>query len=159
MTQTAIFGAGCFWGVELEFSETPGVVKATSGYSGGDVEHPTYEQVCTGATGHAEVVLVEFDPAIVSYRALVEKFFALHDPTQKDRQGPDIGTQYRSVIFFASPQQQREAIEAKENLEKALRFKRPLATIIEPAQAFWPAEDYHQQYLKKRGQGACRIKV
>lgn len=155
--EQAIFGAGCFWGVESAFAELAGVEKTSVGYCGGDLDSPTYEDVCTDTTGHAEVVLVVFDPAKISYDALLEKFFTLHDPTQIDGQGPDYGRQYRSVIF---PQTERQAEQARNKileLGKAGRFKRPLATTIEPMARFWRAEEYHQQYYAKRGGGSCRL--
>jgi peptide-methionine (S)-S-oxide reductase len=154
-TEKAMFGAGCFWQVEVEFRNTPGVKDVTVGYSGGGVERPTYEQVCTDRTGHAEVVEVVFDPQEVSYEQLLEKFFALHDPTQLNRQGPDVGHQYRSAIFVHSPEQERAAIAARD-AEQAKHHK-PVVTEISPAQTFWPAEDYHQRYLEKRGLATCRI--
>jgi peptide-methionine (S)-S-oxide reductase len=152
--ETAAFGAGCFWGVEVEFRNTPGVVDAVAGYMGGDLENPSYEDVCTGRTGHAEVVEVKFDPDEVSYEQLLEAFWGLHDPTQLNRQGPDVGTQYRSAIFVASDEQ-KHAAEASLEAAQA-RFPRPIATTIEPATAFWRAEDYHQRYLEKRGLATCR---
>jgi peptide-methionine (S)-S-oxide reductase len=152
--EKATFGAGCFWGVEHFFREVPGVSAAVSGYSGGHLERPTYRQVCSGATNHAEVVEVTFDPAKVDYGTLVDLFFKMHDPTTMNRQGPDVGTQYRSAIFTHSPEQERVA---KERLEAAkARFKRPIVTVIEPAQTFWPAEDYHQRYFEKNG-GSCHV--
>ena len=152
--EKATFGAGCFWGVEHFFREVPGVIDAVSGYSGGRVDNPTYRQVCSGATNHAEVVEVTFDPTKVAYAMLVDLFFKMHDPTQMNRQGPDVGTQYRSAIFTHSPEQERIA---RERLEAARpNFRRPIATVIEPAQAFWPAEDYHQRYFEKNG-GSCHI--
>lgn len=153
--QQAMFGAGCFWGVELAFSRMPGVAATKAGYSGGDTERPSYEDVCGGLTGHAEVVLVNFDPARIGYRALVEQFFALHDPTQLDRQGPDIGAQYRSVIFAFDADQENTAHAVIAQLTAARRFPRLIATKIEPAQTFWPAEEYHQQYLAKQGRDSC----
>jgi peptide-methionine (S)-S-oxide reductase len=155
MTEKATFGAGCFWQVEVEFRNTPGVTDAAVGYEGGEVENPSYEEVCTDRTGHAEVVEVEFDPDEVSYDDLLEKFWSLHDPTQLNRQGPDVGTQYRSAIFFHSPEQQVAAEESKQRAQA--RFDRPIVTDITPATTFWPAEDYHQQYLVKRGLATCRI--
>src|ERR1700743_3148538 len=138
--EKATFGAGCFWGVEHFFAEVPGVADAVSGYEGGAADNPTYRQVCTGTTNHAEVVEVTFDPAKVAYAKLVELFFKMHDPTQLNRQGPDVGTQYRSAIFVHSPEQERVA---REELEKArARLPRPIVTSIEPAQTFWKAEDY-----------------
>jgi peptide-methionine (S)-S-oxide reductase len=152
--EKATFGAGCFWGVEHFFREVPGVIDAVSGYCGGNVDHPTYKQVCTDRTGHAEVVEVTFDPAKVSYATLVDLFFKMHDPTQMNRQGPDVGTQYRSAIFTHSPEQERIA---KERLEAARpNFRRPIATVVEPAKTFWPAEDYHQRYFEKHG-GHCHV--
>jgi peptide-methionine (S)-S-oxide reductase len=153
--ETAAFGAGCFWGVEVEFRNTPGVVDALAGYMGGDLESPSYEDVCTGATGHAEVVEVKFDPDEVSYDELLERFWDLHDPTQLNRQGPDVGTQYRSAIFVADDEQKRAAVASREAAQA--RFPRPIATTIEPASTFWKAEDYHQRYLEKRGLATCRI--
>lgn len=152
--EKATFGAGCFWGVEHFFREVPGVIDAVSGYSGGNVDHPTYKQVCTDRTGHAEVVEVTFDPAKISYATLVDLFFKMHDPTQMNRQGPDVGTQYRSAIFTHSPEQERVA---KERLEAARpNFRRSIATVVEPAKTFWPAEDYHQRYFEKHG-GHCHV--
>jgi peptide-methionine (S)-S-oxide reductase len=155
MDEKATFGAGCFWQVEVEYRNTPGVTDVAVGYEGGGVERPTYEQVCTDRTGHAEVVEVDFDPDEVSYEQLVERFFELHDPTQLNRQGPDVGTQYRSAIFVHSDEQ-REVAEAVKEREQE-RFKKPIATVIEPATTFWRAEDYHQRYLEKRGLATCRI--
>jgi peptide-methionine (S)-S-oxide reductase len=155
MTEKATFGAGCFWQVEVEYRNTPGVTDVAVGYEGGDLEQPTYEQVCTGRTGHAEVVEVDFDPDDVPYEQLVERFFELHDPTQLNRQGPDVGRQYRSAVFVHSPEQ-REVAEAVKERAQA-NFKKPIVTEIEPATTFWPAEDYHQRYLEKRGLATCRI--
>ena len=151
--QVATFAAGCFWGVEQAFRQMEGVVDTAVGYIGGEVEEPTYEQVCTDQTGHAEAVQVTFDPDQVTYRQLLERFFELHDPTQVDRQGPDIGRQYRSEIFVHSPEQQREAETVRQEVDEKL--DRDVATVISEAPHFWPAEDYHQQYLAKRGQAAC----
>jgi peptide-methionine (S)-S-oxide reductase len=151
----ATFGAGCFWGVEEEFRKVPGVTATAVGYSGGTTPRPTYEQVCTDQTGHAEVVEVDYDPAAVSYEDLLEVFWNNHNPTQLNRQGPDVGTQYRSAIFFHTPEQEAAARASRERLEKSGRFNRPIVTEISPAQTFWRAEDYHQQYLAKRGLGAC----
>lgn len=150
-TEQATFAAGCFWGVELDFSKMPGVFKTTVGYTGGTTKNPTYKDVCTDRTGHAEAVLIEFDPSQVAYEKLVEAFFELHDPTQVNRQGPDHGTQYRTAIFYHSPEQMKVAEEVKERLSKNGKFKKPIATQIVPAVEFWPAEDYHQQYFAKRG--------
>ena len=153
--EKALFGAGCFWGVQADFDSLPGVVATQVGYAGGVAERPTYEMVCTGRTGHAEVVEVEFDPSVISYRQLLAAFFSLHDPTQLNRQGPDVGTQYRSVIFAQTAEQGAEAAEVIAALNAA--GARKIATTIEPEATFWPAEDYHQKYLAKRGQGSCRI--
>jgi peptide-methionine (S)-S-oxide reductase len=155
--QTAIFAAGCFWGVESAFAELPGVVETEVGYCGGKLDHPTYEDVCSGATGHAEAVRVTFDPGKIIYAALVQKFFALHDPTQMNRQGPDVGDQYRSAIFATTPEQAQIAESIKGDLTRKGVFKRPIATIIQPATPFWRAEEYHQKYHAKRGGGSCHI--
>lgn len=154
--EKATFGAGCFWGVESFFREVPGVTDVASGYAGGQAENPTYRQVCTDTTGHAEVVEVTFDPAKVSYGRLVDLFFKMHDPTQLNRQGPDVGTQYRSVIFVHSPEQARVAEERKAEAQASGRYKRPVVTTIEPAKPFWRAEDYHQRYFEKNG-GSCHV--
>jgi peptide-methionine (S)-S-oxide reductase len=154
--EKATFGAGCFWGVEHFFREVPGVIDAISGYAGGNEDHPTYKQVCTDRTGHAEVVEVTFDPAKVSYATLVDLFFKMHDPTQRNRQGPDVGTQYRSVIFAHSPEQEQTAKEELAKAKSSGRYKRDIVTTIEPAKTFWPAEDYHQRYFEKHG-GSCHI--
>lgn len=156
MSAKATFGAGCFWGVEMRFREMPGVIDATVGYMGGHVDNPTYKQVCTDRTGHAEVCEVVFDPDRIGYEELVEAFFKLHDPTQKNRQGPDVGTQYRSVIFVHDDAQRQAAERVMSKMEAGGRFKAPIATSIEPAATFWPAEDYHQQYLAKNS-GSCAI--
>jgi peptide-methionine (S)-S-oxide reductase len=157
MTSKATFGAGCFWGVEATFRELDGVVNAAVGYEGGHLLNPTYKDVCTDRTGHVEVVEVEYDPSKLSFDRLLEVFWDAHDPTQVNRQGPDSGTQYRSVVFFHTPEQERVARSSKEALEKSGRFCRPVATQIEPAQTFYRAEDYHQQYLAKRGLRHCHI--
>ncbi len=153
--ERATFGAGCFWGVESTFREIPGVVDAAAGYEGGTMENPTYQDVCTDETGHAEVVEVTFDPAKVSYETLVEHFWKMHNPTTVNRQGPDIGTQYRSVIFTHSPEQARIAEESKRKAQP--NFKSPIVTEIVPAKTFYRAEEYHQQYLAKRGLRHCHI--
>ncbi|HEV7503457.1 MAG TPA: peptide-methionine (S)-S-oxide reductase MsrA [Thermoanaerobaculia bacterium] len=153
----AMFGAGCFWGVEAAFRRLKGVKSTAVGYAGGNLKNPTYHDVCTGTTGHAEVVQVEYDPAVTAYDDLLTVFWENHDPTTLNRQGPDVGTQYRSAIFFESPEQEAAAIASKERLEKSGRFKRPIVTRIEPATEFWKAEDYHQQYLEKRGLATCHI--
>jgi peptide-methionine (S)-S-oxide reductase len=151
----ATFGAGCFWGVEEEFRKIPGVAGTAVGYSGGSLENPTYKDVCADTTGHAEVVEVDYDPAAVSYEALLEVFWNNHNPTQLNRQGPDVGTQYRSAIFFHTPEQEAAARSSKEALEKSRRFPRPIVTEISPARPFWRAEEYHQRYFEKRGGGSC----
>jgi len=148
-TETATFGAGCFWGVEYVFERVPGVLSTEVGYAGGHTENPTYRDVCSHGTGHAEVLRVEFDPSVVSFEQLLEVFWAMHDPTQVDRQGPDVGDQYRSAIFTNSDEQQRAA-EASRDAAQA-RFDRPIATEITPAGPFYPAEDYHQRYYDKTG--------
>jgi len=153
----AMFGAGCFWGVEAAFRRLKGVKSTAVGYAGGSLKNPTYHDVCTGTTGHAEVVQVEYDPAVTAYDDLLTVFWENHDPTTLNRQGPDVGTQYRSAIFFESPEQEAAAVASKERLEKSGRFKRPIVTQIEPATDFWKAEDYHQQYLEKRGLATCHI--
>ncbi|MBT5376885.1 MAG: peptide-methionine (S)-S-oxide reductase MsrA [Nitrospinaceae bacterium] len=151
----ATFGAGCFWGVELTFQKTAGVTSTSVGYTGGTSKNPTYEQVCTGSSGHAEVVRVEFDPAIVSYEQLLDVLWGCHDPTTLNRQGPDIGTQYRSAIYFHSPEQKTFAQASIDNLDKSGRFSSAVVTEITPAPEYYLAEDYHQQYLEKRGMGSC----
>ncbi len=148
-TETATFGAGCFWGVEWVYMQVPGVIDAVSGYAGGVTPDPTYEQVCSHTTGHAEIVEVTFDPSRVSYDQLVEIFWVMHDPTQIDRQGPDVGDQYRSVIFTHSEDQQATAEASRERV--ASRFTRPIATEILPAPTFYPAESYHQRWYEKKG--------
>jgi peptide-methionine (S)-S-oxide reductase len=149
--EKATFGAGCFWGVEAAFRELPGVIDAVSGYMGGNLQNPTYQQVCTDTTGHAEVVEVTFDPKKVSYEQLLDRFWQVHDPTQLNRQGPDFGKQYRSAIFYYSPEQEAAAKASKETLEKSGRYRKPIATQIEPASTFWRAEEYHQKYFEKHG--------
>jgi peptide methionine sulfoxide reductase msrA/msrB len=153
----ASFGAGCFWGVETKFRAVPGVKEATVGYQGGKTRNPSYEDVCTGATGHAEVVHVEYDPAEVTYMRLLEVFFENHDPTTPDRQGPDRGTQYRSVIFTYTPEQKKTAETLIARLDSSHRFKRPIVTQIVPAPDFYRAEEYHQRYLEKHGRTHCAI--
>jgi len=153
----ATFGAGCFWGIEVAFRQVPGVISTVVGYAGGTADAPTYEQVCTGRTGHAEVVQVEYDPARVGYDKLLEVFWGSHDPTQLNRQGPDIGTQYRSAIFFHDAEQEELALASKAELEAAGRHRRPIVTEITPFEAFHRAEDYHQQYLEKRGLASCAL--
>ena len=156
-TEKAMFGAGCFWGVESTFRNIKGVTAATVGYAGGTTDNPTYEDVCSSETGHAEVVEVEFDPAAVTYQQLLDVFWANHDPTTPNRQGPDVGTQYRSAIFCYTPEQQTAAEESKAEQGTSGRFRRPIVTQIEPAPKFYRAEEYHQRYLEKRGLAHCAI--
>jgi peptide-methionine (S)-S-oxide reductase len=153
----ATFGAGCFWGVEAAFRKVKSVTGTAVGYAGGTLENPSYKAVCTDRTGHAEVVEVEYDPDQVSYEQLLDVFWASHDPTQINRQGPDYGSQYRTVIFYHTPEQQAIAIASKEKLQASGRYSRPIATEIQPAPTFWRAEEYHQQYLEKRGLGSCHL--
>lgn len=152
MIQKATFGAGCFWGVEAAFRRVKGVLSTTVGYSGGSFKGPTYEDVCTGTTGHAEVVEVDYDPAKVSYDELLKVFWEIHNPTTMNRQGPDIGTQYRSVIFFHNSEQKAAAEASKEKLQRNGHYKNPIVTEITPASEFYKAEEYHQQYFEKCGQ-------
>lgn len=154
----ATFAAGCFWGVEATFRQIPGVTATRVGYTGGDLKNPTYKDVCTDGTGHAEAVEVDYDPAKVLYQDLLNVFWENHDPTQLNRQGPDFGTQYRSAVFFHSPEQEQLARESKAKLEKSGHYSRPIVTQIVPATTFYEAEDYHQQYLEKRGLASCHIK-
>jgi peptide-methionine (S)-S-oxide reductase len=153
----ATFGAGCFWGVEAKFGELSGVLDTAVGYEGGTLENPTYKDVCTDQTGHAEVVEVTFDPSRLSYDALLEQFFTLHDPTQVDHQGPDWGTQYRSAIFAHGDAQRDEALAKIAELNASGVYRKPIATTVEPATTFWKAEEYHQKYLEKRGMASCHI--
>lgn len=155
--EKATFGAGCFWGVEATFRQINGVTSTAVGYMGGTLQNPSYKDVCTDRTGHAEVVQVEYDPSVVSYNELLKVFWQNHNPTTLNRQGPDIGTQYRSAIFFHSPEQEAAARASRDELESAGVFKRPIVTQIVPAQDFWRAEEYHQQYLEKRGLSHCSI--
>lgn len=157
MTEKATFGAGCFWGVEASFREMDGVTDALAGYEGGQTQNPSYKDVCTDLTGHAEVVQVEYDSSKISYDKLLDLFWQMHDPTQVNRQGPDVGTQYRSVIFYHTPEQEQAARASKTRLEASGKFKKPVATQIEPAQNFYRAEEYHQQYLAKRGLRHCHV--
>jgi len=149
MTDRATFGAGCFWGVEAAFRKIQGVVSTTVGYSGGSSKNPTYKDVCSGRTGHAEVVQVEYDPSKTSYEELLNVFWSVHDPTQLNRQGPDVGTQYRSAIFFYNAEQEAAAKAAKAHLERSGRYRKPIVTEIIPASEFYMAEEYHQQYFEK----------
>ncbi len=155
--EKATFGAGCFWGVEATFRSIPGVISTLVGYCGGKTDNPTYKDVCMDTTGHAEVVEITFDPAQLPYEQLLETFWKLHDPTTPNRQGPDVGSQYRSVIFFHSPAQEAAARAAKERLDKSGQFRNPIVTQIVPAAPFYKAEDYHQRYLEKRGLASCHI--
>jgi peptide-methionine (S)-S-oxide reductase len=166
MTESAIFAAGCFWGVEADFRRADGVTATRVGYTGGHTDHPTYRQVCGKRTGHAEAVEVTFDPALVSYDELLERFWACHDPTTRNRQGFDVGSQYRSAIFFGSPEQETSALRSRDAQQAALEAdggrgllgrRRRIVTEIVAATTFWPAEDYHQQYLEKRGQATCAV--
>lgn len=154
-TEKATFGAGCFWGVEETFCKVPGVKSTMVGYTGGTFPNPTYHDVCSGKTGHAEAVQVEFDPEEISYEKLLEVLWSCHDPTTLNRQGPDVGTQYRSAIFFHSPAQRSAAIESKAGMDRSGRFRQPIVTEIASASEFYRAEEYHQRYLEKRGGGSC----
>ncbi|WP_373083867.1 peptide-methionine (S)-S-oxide reductase MsrA [Sneathiella sp.] len=156
-TDFAYFAAGCFWGVEAAFRQLKGVKATVAGYQGGSAQNPTYQDVCSGQTGHAEVVQVEFDPTVISYEDLLEAFWQSHDPTTLNRQGPDVGTQYRSAIFYRTEEQKTIAEKSKEAQGKRGIFRRPVVTEISPALDFYPAEDYHQQYLEKRGLASCHI--
>jgi len=153
--QRAMFGAGCFWGVQFYFDQVPGVNKTTVGYSGGHTENPTYEEVCTHTTGHAEVLLIEFDPAQVSYETLCKQFFQMHDPTQLNRQGPDIGDSYRTAIFYFDDEQKQIAEAVKQSAQA--NFKDPIVTEITKAGPFYEAEDYHQKYAERTGRGMCHV--
>jgi peptide-methionine (S)-S-oxide reductase len=157
--EKATFGAGCFWGVEAAFRQIKGVKATAVGYMGGKLKDPTYQDVCTDRTGHAEVVEVEYDPSEVSYEELLRVFWDNHDPTTLNRQGPDTGTQYRSIIFYHTPEQEAAAKASKDTLAKSGRYKRPIVTEITAAPEFWRAEDYHQQYLEKRGLASCHVKA
>ena len=157
MNEKATFAAGCFWQVEAAFRQVRGVVQTQVGYTGGNLEHPSYEDVCRGSTGHAEAVEVIFDPTRVGYEELLEVFWTNHDPTTPNRQGPDVGTQYRSAIFVHDEAQAKAALASRERLEASGTFRRPIVTEITGASAFYPAEDYHQQYLERRGLATCRI--
>ena len=157
MTETATFGAGCFWGIEANFRRIPGVVDAAVGYSGGHTANPTYKDVCTDETGHAEVVQVTFDPAKVTYDQLLDAFWKMHDPTQVNRQGPDFGSQYRTAIFYHSPEQKAAAEKSKAALQASGNSRRPVATEITEAGTFYRAEEYHQRYLEKRGAASCHF--
>lgn len=155
--EKATFAAGCFWGVEADFAALPGVISTIVGYTGGKTENPTYEDVCRKDTGHAEAVEITYDPEKISYEDLLNAFWQMHDPTTLNRQGPDVGSQYRSAVFFHSPQQETLAKAVKEKLEQSGRFPRPVVTEITPATTFYKAEEYHQHYLAKRGQASCHF--
>jgi peptide-methionine (S)-S-oxide reductase len=155
--QKATFGAGCFWGVEATLGQIPGVTETAVGYEGGKLDNPSYKDVCTDGTGHAEVVELTFDPAKVKYETLLDAFFSLHDPTQLNRQGPDWGSQYRSAVFFHSPEQEAAAKAKIAQLSETKKFPKPIVTQVIPAQTFWRAEEYHQKYLEKRGAVTCHI--
>jgi peptide-methionine (S)-S-oxide reductase len=157
MTETATFGAGCFWGIEAAFANVPGVVETVVGYAGGKTVNPTYKDVCTDETGHAEVVQVTFDPAKVSYEELLSVFWEIHDPTQVNRQGPDFGSQYRTAIFIHSAKQEEAAKKSLKARQESGKVKRPIATEITPAETFYRAEEYHQKYLEKRGASSCHF--
>ncbi len=155
--ERATFAAGCFWGVEEAFRTVPGVIKTTAGYTGGSLADPSYEDVCTDTTGHAEAVEVEFDPARVTFRDLLDVFWRIHDPTTPNRQGPDVGSQYRSAIFFHTPEQKTAALESIKRLRDSGAYRRPIVTEVVEATEFYPAEEYHQRYLEKRGIKRCGI--
>lgn len=155
--EKATFGAGCFWNVEAAFRAVPGVLATAVGYEGGTTANPTYEQVCSHRTGHAEVVELEYDPDRLSYEQVLDIFWECHDPTQLNRQGPDVGDNYRSAIFYHTPEQHEAALKSKAALEASGRYRKPIVTQIVPATTFYRAEDYHQQYLEKRGLATCRI--
>jgi len=155
--QTATFGAGCFWGVEAKFRKMPGVIDTAVGYCGGQKDKPTYKEVCTDGTGHAEVVQVKFDPKVISYQQLLDAFFTLHDPTQVNRQGPDYGTQYRTVVFAHSPEQKAEAEATIKRLDASGKYSKKIATQVAPEAPFWKAEEYHQRYLEKNGLDNCHL--
>lgn len=157
--EKALFGAGCFWGVEAAFRRLPGVLATRVGYAGGTTENPSYRDVCSDRTGHAEVVEVRYDPAVIDYDRLLDVFWNEHDPTTVNRQGPDVGSQYRSVIFYNSPAQEEAARASRGRLEASGRFRNPIVTEVEPAPPFYPAEDYHQQYLEKRGLASCSVQL
>jgi peptide-methionine (S)-S-oxide reductase len=157
--EKATFGAGCFWGVESAFRQVPGVVETAVGYTGGTKEDPTYEQVCTGSTGHAEAVDVTYDPARVSYEDLLNVFWSNHNPTTKNRQGWDVGSQYRSAVFFHSPEQKAAAEASREKIQEGLHWPKKVVTEIEPAPTFWRAEEYHQRYFEKTGRSSCTVEL
>ncbi len=155
--EVAIFSAGCFWGVQYYFDQVPGVIETEVGYIGGHTDNPTYQQVCSHTTGHAEAAKITYDPEKVSYGTLLKQFFRMHDPTQLNRQGPDIGDSYRSAIFYQDDEQKRQAREMLDELSKSGKYDKPIATSLEKADKWWPAEDYHQKYTEKTGMGACHV--
>ncbi|MEX2007126.1 MAG: peptide-methionine (S)-S-oxide reductase MsrA [Candidatus Saccharimonadales bacterium] len=157
MRRTAILAAGCFWGVQYYFDQVPGIIETTVGYIGGELPSPTYEQVCAGGTGHAEAVKIIFDPVKVSFPTLLKHFFRMHDPTQINRQGPDVGEQYRSAIFYLDEKQKAQVEEVVKKLNNSGQFNKKILTMLEPAGKFWPAEDYHQKYTERTGLGMCHI--
>lgn len=157
MTETAIFAGGCFWGVQYYFDQVPGVLTTDVGYIGGHQSKPSYEQVCGGTTGHAEAVKIVFDSSKISYSELLKHFFRLHDPTQLDRQGPDIGSQYRTAIFYLTEEQKAQAIKTIEQLNYSKKYTKPVVTKIEPATEFWEAEAYHQKFTERTGRGICHV--
>lgn len=157
LTETIYFGAGCFWGVEAAFRQSEGIQSTQVGFMGGTVENPSYEQVCTGKTGHTEVVEVKFKPQQISLESVLKIFWDNHNPTTLNRQGPDVGDQYRSVIFYTTDLQQQKSLESKNDLVKSGKWPQPIVTAIESAGQFWPAEEYHQRYLEKRGLATCHI--
>lgn len=156
-TETAIFAAGCFWGVQFYFDEVPGVIATTAGYTGGHVPNPTYEMVCSHTTGHAEAVKIAFDPSQIDYESLLKHLFLIHDPTQLNRQGPDVGDSYRSAIFYTTPEQKTIAEKVIAEITAQKRFKDPIVTQLEPAGPFYDAEDYHQKFAKRTGRGMCHV--
>lgn len=155
--QTAILAAGCFWGVQFYFDQVPGVTETEAGYTGGHTNNPSYEAVCSHTTGHAEAVKITFEPAKISYETLLKQFFRMHDPTQLNRQGPDVGDSYRSAIFYIDEAQKQAAQAAIDELDRSGRFKKPVVTTLEPAGKWWPAEDYHQKFTQRTGRGMCHI--
>jgi len=155
--ETAIFGAGCFWGVQYYYDQVPGVLETEAGYTGGDLDNPTYEDVLSHTTGHAEALKITYDSSKVSYETLLKHFFRLHDPTQLNRQGPDIGENYRSAIFYQDDEQKQTAQAMIDSLNKSGKYDKPIATTLEPAGKFWPAEDYHQKFTARTGRGACHV--
>ena len=157
MRETVVFAGGCFWGVQYYFDQVPGVLSTTAGYTGGDISSPTYEQVCTGETGHTEAVQVEYDPRTVSFIDLLKHFFLIHDPTRADGQGFDIGPNYRPAIFYTTENQKKIIDEYVKELEKAKTYKKPIVTEVLQASEFWPAEGYHQKYAERTGRGVCHV--